>query len=398
MEFLPILLGGDLNCYGMALAFYSAGIYPSISLGRLRLGVTSWSRIVCNVVDRRMESDCGRLAIIHEIVAKNPKKCPILIGCTDEYASFLIRRRGDLPGGCVVPSPQKAHLKFADKSIFYEACRARGLHVPSTLVLHTGEILPRSLPFEYPIVLKPAKSEEYWHHPFEGMRKVWFPAQRGEALDIIDRMRMAGYRGAIIVQERLRVMDSDNYVLTAYSNRYGRVVGAGFGRVLLEEHTPKGLGNHAAILSMPIPDIGRRVLSMLDDIGYCGFSNFDFLKPANDDYYLLEMNLRQGRSNHYLTASGLNPAELILADYIGGVRLPFYGCRPNVFWHSVPPGVVYSHLRDDALLRHLKELEVAGRSVSPFHTGAEGGGILRRMYVHFHEQRVRARADRYADE
>lgn len=397
MEFLPILLGGDLNAYGMALAFRQLGIYPSVALGRYRIGVTSHSRIVRQIVDPRMQCDAGRREMIKKVAEKHPEKRPILIGCTDEYASFLIRERDGFPPHYIVPSPSVAHSRLADKAVFYEFCKTRGLKTPATVVLRAGEAVPAVLPFSYPIVLKPAESETYWHHPFEGMKKVWFPSDSGEASDVVRRMRQAGYDGAILLQERLLVEDSDNYVLTVYADRTGRVRGAGFGRVLLEEHTPKGLGNHAAILTEPMPPIAKRLVAVLEDIGYCGFANFDFLKPKGEDFYILEMNLRQGRSNHYLTAAGLNPAELILEGEEGTER-PFFACRPNVFWHSYPTGVVYSQQTDGALLRRLKELECAGRAVTPWHTGAESGSLLRWLYVFLHEKRMCARAARFMEE
>lgn len=398
MEYLPILLGGDLNCYSMALAFYEVGIYPSVALGQYRLGITSWSRIVRQVIDPRMKTDAGRCEVIREIAARYPEKCPILVGCTDEYCSFLSRERATFPEGYIISAPRVEHARLADKAVFGELCRSHGIKMPETVVLHEGETIPSELPFGYPIVLKPSESEAYWHHPFEGMKKVWFPACCEEACRIAERMRGAGYGGTILLQERLRVRDSDNYVLTAYSDRTGRVVGAGFGRVLLEEHTPTGLGNHAAILTMPLPPIAKKLLWLLEDIGYCGFSNFDFLKPQDDDYHVLEVNLRQGRSNHYLTASGLNPAAMILADLARGEAIPFRVNRPNVFWHSYPARVVYSHLEDGALVRQLKELESRGRAISPMHTEAEKGRLFRSLYVRLHEARMCKRAEQYETE
>ena len=43
-SFLPVLLGGDLNCYSMARAFYEACGIPSLVLGKEKLGIVRHSR------------------------------------------------------------------------------------------------------------------------------------------------------------------------------------------------------------------------------------------------------------------------------------------------------------------------------------------------------------------
>ncbi len=125
-QILPILLGGDLNCYGMAAAFYEIGASPSYALGRVRLGVTSYSRFVRQVIDPRMASTEGRLSLIHEIRAAHPDKIPIVLGCTDEYASFLIRNRHRFDARFLIPSPPVYTERYADKAIFVREAARRG--------------------------------------------------------------------------------------------------------------------------------------------------------------------------------------------------------------------------------------------------------------------------------
>ena len=286
MKLLPVLLGGDLNCYSMALAFYEAGVPCSVALGRYRLGVTSFSRVVSAYPTPEMGSEEGRHRSIRRIAREHPDKRPILIGCTDEYASFLIRDALTFDERFVVPSPSPNALKYANKAVFANACMRYGIATPEAVVLHEGDCVPNDLPFSYPIVLKPSVSEEYWRHPFQGMKKVWFLQDRWEAIKVYERIRRAGYCGSILLQKRLPIEDSDNYVLTTYSDRYGHACAAAYGRVLLEEHTARGLGNHAAILTEKMPDICFKILAFLDDIGYRGFANFDLIRdPESGKMY-----------------------------------------------------------------------------------------------------------------
>ena len=45
-DFIPVLLGSDVNVYGMARSFHEAYGIPSVAIGKGRLNATSNSRIV----------------------------------------------------------------------------------------------------------------------------------------------------------------------------------------------------------------------------------------------------------------------------------------------------------------------------------------------------------------
>ena len=56
--FVPVLLGSDVNVYGMARSFHEAYGIASVAIGKGRLGATSNSRIVSvEVVEPRLEED-----------------------------------------------------------------------------------------------------------------------------------------------------------------------------------------------------------------------------------------------------------------------------------------------------------------------------------------------------
>lgn len=388
MEIQPILFGADMNCYGMARAFWEAAGVRSLAFGKYRLGATAFSRFVRYRTDRRMQTDEGRDRLLANLARRVPAGSGILLGCTDEYASYLIRRRPLLEKHFILPVPAPETLRYADKQIFQNACAERGILVPATVFLNRDDPFPSELPFAYPIVIKPSSSEEYWRFPFPGMRKVYFAAGKEDAGNICGMIRRSGYRGALLLQEMLTNRDGDNYVLTVYCNRSGEAQAAVFGHVLMEEHTPRGTGNHAVILTgEPVPPIGRQLISFLREIGYCGFANFDILRARGQDY-VLEMNLRQGRSNHYMCAAGINPAMLILREYFFRITLPYVEETEENLWYSVPPSVVYSHVKDGALCARCRQYIETGKAFSPFHAARDlSGNLLRRIFVREHERR-----------
>ena len=84
--------------------------------------------------------------------------------------------------------------------------------------------------------------------------------------------------------------------------------------------------------------------AMLEDIGYRGFANFDIKYDSRDgSLYAFEINLRQGRSNYYVTASGFNIAEYLVKDYVLCSALAYAEAKEPCFWHYVPRGVVYRY-------------------------------------------------------
>ncbi len=390
---VAVLLGADLNCYSMARAFYEASGRGVLAFGKCRLFATAHSRFLTYTASSKMKSDEGRLALLFR-VAQGLGHRVFLIGCSDEYVSFIIRHREQLEMFFLLPYPERSVLSWADKGVFCRLAARYGLPHPATVILSEGDLVPRELSFAYPIVLKPAVSEEYWKHPFAGMKKVYFPKNRREAEAICEKIRSAGYRKGLILQRRISGGDADNAVLTAYSDRTGVVRALSFGRVLLEEHGEKGLGNHAAILTAQPPPVAEKIRHFLNDRGYVGFSNFDLMYDRErEEYLVLEVNLRQGRSNHYMTASGVNPAALLLADY-GGMLVHQPKSR-EVFWYSVPPCVVYGNIRDPELRERCRCLEKAGRGFSPYQAMSDlRHNLFRRLYLWEHNRRVLKRAEK----
>ena len=93
----------------------------------------------------------------------------------------------------------------------------------------------------------------------------------------------------MILQEFIAGGDSQMRVFTCFSDAKGKVRAMCLGHTMLEEHTPKGLGNHAAIVTEPVSSlpVAEKIKDLLESIGYTGFSNFDIklgdtlLKPMH---------------------------------------------------------------------------------------------------------------------
>jgi len=155
-------------------------------------------------------------------------------------------------------------------------------------------------------------------------------------------------------------------VLTSYSDKNGKVRMMCLGHVLLEEHTPHGKGNHAVIITEQNEALMAQAKRFLEDMHYIGFSNFDIKYDTRDGKYkFLEINTRQGRSNYYVTGSGLNIARYIVEEYIHGEELEFETAKEEYLWLVVPKKVAFRYVKDKANLEKMKRLYKEKRKVNP---------------------------------
>jgi D-aspartate ligase len=168
-----------------------------------------------------------------------------------------------------------------------------------------------SLPFGPPFVAKPSNGVAYWEHPFPIQNKVFIAKNRDELEDFLDRVYASGYPDTMIVQDFVPGDDTSMRVMTCYSDRNASVKLMCLGHVLLEEHSPHGIGNHAVILNEVNRALSEQLRRFLEAIGYVGFSNFDIkFDPRDGTFKVFEINVRQGRSNYYVTGAAITSPSM----------------------------------------------------------------------------------------
>lgn len=368
---VPVLLGADLNCYNIARAFHMKYGVKSYAFARYAISATKYSRIVHFTCVPDIDTDSVMLDTLHRFADAHIGDRMVLFGCTDDYVAMIIRNREEL-SDFVIPYPPKEMLTTVSKKAeFYEMCDKFGIPHPDTVVLTdktTADALsPEKLGFSYPIIVKPSSSVDYWKHSFDGMKKVSTADSPERAAEIVNEIYSSGYPEKIILQEFIAGGDSQMRVFTCFSDEHGKVRAMCLGHTMLEEHTPKGLGNHAAIVTEPVSSlpIADKIKDMLEALGYTGFSNFDIKlrEGTKDDFRVFEINLRQGRSNFYLTSAGLNVAYLANEVYESDGN----DCNKVenvVFWHHIPKSTAYKYTEDKALVEKAKKLAREGREYS----------------------------------
>ena len=364
-----VLLGADLNSYSVARAFSEYCGAVSYAFGKYPLGATNHSDIVNFILEEGLSDDSVTISLLVSFAEAHSGEELYLFGCTDEYAEMIIRNRAALSEYYFCPCVTADMAEtLGTKESFYSMCEKYGIPYPKTFILRPdGEadsLSEEILGFSYPVIIKPSHSSSYWKHPFDGMKKVYCAKNEDEAKAIAGKIFGAGYEESLIIQDMIPGGDDRMYVLTCYSGTDGKAKKACLGHVLLEEHTPKGLGNHTAVITENHPEITDILIKFLDEIGYMGFSNFDIKYDSRDGKFkVFEVNLRQGRSNYYVTSAGQNIAKTVIDDCRGLLSGDCEICHSEVFWHTVPKPIIYKYANKETV-KKLKSLVRSGKSFS----------------------------------
>lgn len=383
LKIQPILLGGDINCYSVARAFHEAYGVTSIAIGRYPMGATNDSKIVKCTYLPDFDTEAVFLPTLEKVAAHFEGKGTklILMGCTDHYASLIMEYKDALSPKFITPYiDAQLRDRLIQKETFYTLCDEMGIDHPDTVIFRKGQT-DVVIPFRYPVIVKPSDSISYWMHPFDGMKKVYTANSKEEVLTICETIYKSGYSESMIIQDMVPGDDSFMRVLTCYSDRCGKVKMMCLGHVLLEEHTPTAVGNHAAIVTEYNEALFTKIKGFLEKLGYVGYSNFDIKYDVRDGKYkAFEINLRQGRSNYYVTGCGQNVAKLVVEDYVLEEELPFVEQKEPYYWHVIPNGVVFKYVKDEKVKTLVKKLIKDGQECNSLEYSFDLKGNLKRRF------------------
>ena len=366
-EFIPVLLGGDINTYSVARAFYEEYQVKSYVFGKYMTGPSYRSNITVYEGNPLIDTDDYFLERIERFAAEHKDKKIFVIGCGDNYVARVSRLKAKLPSNVIAPYIDFELMdNIQKKETFYQLCDKHGVKYPKTIIYKKEMGLDFECDFDYPVIVKPSNGITYWEHPFETQNKIYKLNSREEMEKVITQIYEAGYDDSLIIQDTIPGNDEYMRVLTSYSDRNGKVKMMCLGHVLLEEHTPKGLGNHAVIITEPNKELMGNVKHLLEDLHYVGFSNFDIKFDTRDNTYrFFELNTRQGRSNYYVTGSGFNVAKYFVEDYIYNHDIPYEEATEEHLWMTVPKGVAYKHVKSPEYVAKMKKLVREGKMVNP---------------------------------
>lgn len=381
-DLLPVLLGSDANVYGMARSFYMEYGVTSLAIGKGALAATANSRLVkMAVVEPNLEDDAVFVRTLTDFAKAHTGKTLVLVSCGDNYTGLMARARAALEPyyKFACPTPELV-AELDTKEFFYQACERHGLSYPRTFGCTNENYKTVELPFPFPCIIKASNSVAYWNCKFPHKKKVFVAYNKEEFDAITAAIYSSSYQDNLVLQEYIPGDDNCMRVLNCYSGLDHKVKLMALGRPLLEEQTPEGIGNYAAIMNVRDDELMEKMKAFLEDVGWEGFSNFDMKYDARDGKYkLFEMNPRQGRSSFFVTASGYNLAKWLVDDVVEHKEQGLTIADAHHLWTIAPAGIIKKYLKDEALLAEAKELMRQGK-VSHQLFCKEDAGLKRRIW------------------
>lgn len=366
-SFIPLLFAGDINVYSVARAFHEEYRIKPYVYGKFMSGPCIDTKIMHYTANPQADCKDTFLQLVTDFADKHSDTTVLLVGCGDSYVQLMAENKQYFPKNVIAPYIDAELMNdLIHKEKFYARCEKIGVDYPDTFVHRKERGYDFRLPFDGPFIIKPSNGIEYWRHPFATQKKVYKVDTRAELEQVLHDIYDAGYDDSIIIQNFIPGDDTYMRVLTNYSDKHGKVKLMCLGHVLLEEHTPHGIGNHAVIITEHNEQLEQSFKKLLEDIGYVGFSNFDIKYDQRDGKYkVFEINTRQGRSNFYVTGAGANITKYLVEDYIYDRPLEFKAVDNENLWMVVPKKVAFDYIKPEGYRAKMKRLIKEGRYVNP---------------------------------
>lgn len=342
-NFLPVILGTDINAYSIARTIHENYGIISKLFGAKVLPQTSNSKILDRtVIDTFLENDCF-LEVLIDFAKKNSEKTMVLIPCSDAYSELISFNKDILKDyyRFNIPSEELNH-KLADKVEFYKSCKEHGIPYPETIYCNSPDDLDYSK-LRYPIVAKAADSIRYLQVHFEGKRKAYILDSEEELKKALKDVYANGYTGQMIIQDFIPGDASNTMSMNLYGDKNGVVRMMCLGQILLDDPLPLMIGNNNAIYTVENMELFERYRKFLTEMKYTGYSNIDLKYDYRDnEYKALEMNLRLPASNFFMTTGGLNYIDFYFRDLldIDFDEDVYYHTKTDKIWLNCAPSLL----------------------------------------------------------
>lgn len=383
----PVVLGADIGVYALARAFHEQYGVRSIVVSGAALGPVAHSAIIDHVLvadghDPRQLVD-GLLRVAREQAGKRL----VLMANSDWLVRVVVQHRAELEPHYVVPFLDEDLMdRLSDKATFAEIATDLGIAVPRTIVQDFSLAddpawAPVPVDVGYPLIAKAASSADYQEVSFPGKKKVFEIGSADELDALWSALRGAGYRGRFVVQELVPGDDTQMRSITAYVDSRGEITLLCSAHVLLEEHTPSGLGNPAAMVVTREDVMLDQARTFLRGVGYVGFANFDVkVDPRDGSYRFFEVNPRIGRNNYYVTAAGANVTRFLVEDRVLDRAVEPVVVDTEILYSILPHRLLLKYVLDPALAGKVRGLIRARRVAHPLRY-ARDAGPRRRWYA-----------------
>ena len=355
MDFILLIIGADANAYYMARCFHELTGEKAYLIAKNPIWFTDTSKIVNISYNDNLREEKVLLEVLNDFYNKHKDKKILLVSATENYIELISKNKKELQN--------KFYFNYADlsiietlsnKELFYKKYMDNGIiDLPKTIYYNLASNKELKIDFEYPIIVKAANVVEYRKLEFPGQNKIYKVKNENELKKIIQTIKDGGYLDTLIIQEYIPGDDSTLFDSVVYANKEAKVKRVTLAQIGLQEHKSDLVGNAAILINgyneFPDKDIVNRIVKLSEKIGITGFMEFDlkYDKRVND-YKLLEINPRQGRSSYYLTSLGCNLVELLKKDLIDKEKLDFKYLDKEVLLSFVPKKIIRDYVVNES--------------------------------------------------
>lgn len=360
-NFLPVILGTDINAYTMSRSFYEEYNVRPILVGHMPLAYTAGSTIIKQIHYLENTADHETfIEYLHQLAVKYKKEFDelLLIGTNDEYVTFIIKNREQLKKDYSFNYiDEKLLNQLILKKNFYALCHDYGIDIPLTFFHSCADDTPFEEEVPFPLVIKPSNGLEYYAHPFEGMQKVYMAKNKNELDEIIAKIRKSGYRSDLIIQDFIPGDDTFMWDAVFYADHTGDPQLISFAQVVLQEPTKTGVGNYTALIVRHNKEIMDKLVHFMKEIGYTGFANFDLKYDERDGKFkVFEVNVRQGRSSFYVEQCGHPLSRFFVEDLVEHKKKALVHLKCRQLFAVVPKHVLKTFVKDPEIAVEVKQL------------------------------------------
>lgn len=401
-NFLPVIIGTDLNAYTMAASFHdSYGIEP-VLVGKIPMRFTEGTSFIQKIHynDKLTEPKVFK-EYLNEIasVYYNSYDSLILIGANDVYVNLIIDYQDELKDYFLFNyiSKNLRDTLFYKKN-FYDFCKQNGIDIPHTVYYNCANPGPIPTDFDFPMVVKPSDVVEYQEKGLHSINKLYFLDSQAELEYTINDIVEKGYENDLILQDFIPGDDTNMWDSVYYGDRNGKGQLITLAQVLLQERESYLVGAYTALVTRYNEAVMHKLATFLEDAGYTGFANFDLkLDPRDGRIKVFEVNIRQGRSSSYIDFAGHNMAEYIVEDLIYHKEKPMTYLKTDLLYSVVPNFAVKQFIDDEELKSEISNLIKQKKVANPLIYKGDKG-FKRRMQMRLRRLNYYNKYRRYTKE
>ncbi len=229
----------------------------------------------------------------------------VAFGCMDEWVHAFVD--ADV---ATVTLPWGNHASVLDKTKLYRRAEALGVPFPETYFPAETDPDEAAAALGFPLVVKPARKRE----GEEAIGSNVVEVVDGEELhDVLEAAEASDVE--VMLQEKVDIATGEDRSLASYVPEEGDPV-AVVGNAAVR--FPQEFGTSCLVETVVAPEIEARALSVIEDAGYYGISESEFVYDAQrEEYVLLDINTRPWKWISMPVAAGANLPYAAYADAVG---------------------------------------------------------------------------------